>query len=460
MRAARTFVAVLATSTLAGIVLPTPLAQAGSGPDAYIAGLWDFKQFGRVGSVVGCMGDSEVCNAGNEPIDWDGPPGELHPFMVFSMYRLKDGRLQQIGQSSAKHSLNASQNEFCKFSCDPFPNSTALGPGCSDTYSVNFNGNSQPFMGPRAEINPWTGEWNYIGSHIATPHTHDGIAHRVQINDNDLSAALNPGATYMGEIYVVAHDDLDPWNSSTWSIFNVSGSPGGTWTFSTEEVLPALGPVVLSWPEASFTTFPDVMVDDGQAVLATKITDNGNGTWHYEYAVYNHNMDRGIASFTLPIAASVNVTNIGFYAIPSHDEPWSSTTWTNIRSGSTLSWSTQTYAENEFANAIHWGSMYNFWFDANAAPGELIASFATHKPGKVNSFDVTAQGPIGVAILGDITGNGIVDVDDLLAVINAWGPCAAPPATCPADIAPLGPPQGNGVVDVDDLLTVINHWTG
>jgi hypothetical protein len=51
----------------------------------------------------------------------------------------------------------------------------------------------------------------------------------------------------------------------------------------------------------------------------------------------------------------------------------------------------------------------------------------------------------------DITGNLVVDVDDLLTVINSWGFCRG----CAADIAP---PDGNNVVDVDDLLTVINAW--
>ena len=60
------------------------------------------------------------------------------------------------------------------------------------------------------------------------------------------------------------------------------------------------------------------------------------------------------------------------------------------------------------------------------------------------------------SVPGDITGNGIVDVDDLLAAINAWGSCPKPPAECSADIAPEG---GNGVVDVDDLLMVINNWS-
>lgn len=57
---------------------------------------------------------------------------------------------------------------------------------------------------------------------------------------------------------------------------------------------------------------------------------------------------------------------------------------------------------------------------------------------------------------GDINGDGVVNVSDLLAVINAWGPCPAPPQSCPADVAP--PPNGDGVVNVSDLLMVINNW--
>ena len=48
-------------------------------------------------------------------------------------------------------------------------------------------------------------------------------------------------------------------------------------------------------------------------------------------------------------------------------------------------------------------------------------------------------------------GDGSVDVDDLLLVINSWGACAG----CPADIAPAG---GDDFVDVDDLLMIINGW--
>jgi hypothetical protein len=53
---------------------------------------------------------------------------------------------------------------------------------------------------------------------------------------------------------------------------------------------------------------------------------------------------------------------------------------------------------------------------------------------------------------GDVNGSGAVDVDDLIGVILAWGPCPAPPAPCPADV------NTSGSVDVDDLIAVILAW--
>ena len=52
-------------------------------------------------------------------------------------------------------------------------------------------------------------------------------------------------------------------------------------------------------------------------------------------------------------------------------------------------------------------------------------------------------------------GDGTVNVNDLLEVINGWGPCQSPPSLCPADVAPL---SGDGSVNVNDLLAVINAW--
>ncbi len=57
---------------------------------------------------------------------------------------------------------------------------------------------------------------------------------------------------------------------------------------------------------------------------------------------------------------------------------------------------------------------------------------------------------------GDATGDGLINVADLLEVIRRWGPCPPPcPARCAADVFPTA---GNCGVNVDDLLAVINNW--
>ena len=49
----------------------------------------------------------------------------------------------------------------------------------------------------------------------------------------------------------------------------------------------------------------------------------------------------------------------------------------------------------------------------------------------------------------DVTGDGVVGVEDLVEVVLAWGPCGVP---CAADV------DGDGVVGVNDLVEVILGW--
>ncbi len=56
------------------------------------------------------------------------------------------------------------------------------------------------------------------------------------------------------------------------------------------------------------------------------------------------------------------------------------------------------------------------------------------------------------SISGDVDGDGLVGVSDLLAVLGAWGPCPDPPDPCPADL------DGDGTVGVTDLLAVLGNW--
>lgn len=63
---------------------------------------------------------------------------------------------------------------------------------------------------------------------------------------------------------------------------------------------------------------------------------------------------------------------------------------------------------------------------------------------------------------GDTNLDLAVNIEDLLAVLNAWGSCPNCPSTpCPADVSPPpagGASAGNCQVNIDDLLNVLNHW--
>jgi hypothetical protein len=356
----------------------------------------------------------------------------------------------------------------------------------------------------------------------------------------------------------------------------------------------------------------DVNIDvpnDGRFWIAAKATDLGGGQWQYEYAIQNYNSDRSAQAFHVPISAGAVVTGVGFHDVDYHSgEPYSLTDWASTVSESEVAWQTQTHAENPDANALRWGTLYNFRFVTNIPPSSGQVTLDLFKPGTPTSVTATtivpsepmppvspsqtqaglktlyytlppnptllpdfhtlqpylgetaAQvnypptfGPFagsglesdvgavfegyvsipqdglytfytesddgsklyiddleivnndgnhmlleksGVANLqtglhklrveyfeaggsaaliaryqgpgllkqiippgvlfrnvpADVNDTGAVDVDDLLTIINGWGPCKTPSAACPGDIT------GNSVVDVDDLLEVINNW--
>ena len=84
--------------------------------------------------------------------------------------------------------------------------------------------------------------------------------------------------------------------------------------------------------------------------------------------------------------------------------------------------------------------------------GDFMVSWANRgSPATFGSIAAALYRAPTTCCLTDIVVNGRTDVDDLLLVITAWGPCANP-SICPADV------NGDLVVNVDDLLAVISGW--
>ncbi|MBI3844559.1 MAG: hypothetical protein HY292_07940 [Planctomycetes bacterium] len=412
----------------------TPIVP-GSGPDIITGELSSLAQLGRLGDVVGCGLQSTICNAGSDPLDWVANPDPHHPFIVGNVYRMMGGRFEQIGQSWAKHAFAAAQADECSLGCTP--TGGTLGVGCSDTYGASLNG-AQNIMGPREEINPWTGSFTYPGSYIQT-HTggFDAVEHRLRIHDADLDPAQNAGATYVVELYVLAHDDVNHMNSLGWEPSTITGTPGGSWSFNLNNgTHTTVGPAIEAWNGATRTTIQDPAATDGRCILGVRTSDNGNGTWHYEYSLYNLDMDRQVNAFTIPASSNVNVTNAGFHAVESEaDDGFSNAPWTFTRMANAITWATEPFATNPHSNPLRWGTTYSFRFDADVAPSTVTATLDLYKPGSPASLTGSTQGPTSIECLAGTVGTGAGPAADVLFVNGSAGD----PVTRVVDVALSAP---------------------
>ena len=72
---------------------------------------------------------------------------------------------------------------------------------------------------------------------------------------------------------------------------------------------------------------------------------------------------------------------------------YSSTPWTVTQDASSLTWSSETFAQNQNANAIRLGTLYNFRFDADHPPQSANATVGFFKTG--SPMTVAIQAPAG-----------------------------------------------------------------
>ena len=164
-------------------------------------------------------------------------------------------------------------------------------------------------------------------------------------------------------------------------------------------------PAIQAWAATSATVNqiePDPG-NDGIWLMGYKITNPSTGVWHYEYALFNMNLDRGIQSFSVPLSAGVNVSNIGFHAPPQqpgwandgtfNNQGYSSMPWAVTQTSDSITWNSETFAQNQNANAIRWGTLYNFRFDADQPPQSADATVGFFKTG--SPMMVAIQAPAG-----------------------------------------------------------------
>ncbi|MCA9296472.1 MAG: hypothetical protein KC983_08140 [Phycisphaerales bacterium] len=445
----------------------------GIGPDVIVGqvGLDPGNAFGSFANYPSANGyrayavNTTSCNIGDEDLSWrDGTPeapDNRHPVIAQNMYRYKDGRFEQIGLAWLKHGFCALSDDLCG-TCTAALDCDFLVPGCSDPYSAGTNGNDPGRLGPRYEVNPRTGDFPFPPDDSAA--LVDSTYRRLRVNADDVSAALNPGATWIIEAQYVAADDAaaenDNNNASHREI--LLDANGAITNFASGTVQSQ--PAIMAWPVLDADAAVSIVdvTGAGRFYVGHAAHDLGDGTWAYEYAVYNMNADLPAYEVSVGRDASACIGAIGFGDVEYlPGEPSDGADWTPVDSMDAITWSTATLFDDANANVLRWGTMYTYRFVSNGAPVSTMLTVAlsddTMPSPNTDSFAVAVMGP-GSVCTADCTppgGNGTVNIDDLVAVLNAFG---ATESAC--DVAPTNADcsSGNGSVNIDDIVFIINHF--
>ncbi len=415
MRKPRWIVALVLTSSM----LLDAQSNAVPGMDVSLGDLGPINALGRSGTFPngtnGAAGETTACNVGSIIVDWfDGdstvPMNDDHPWIAFIAAKETDERFVQISDRSY---IKAGFGVFAQSVCTPCTSCgicERLDPGCSDTYTVGINGN-RFWLAPPEEINPWLGLWNGIGSlfdrgepPVAPPNDTDGVrsftfsmgnalgpvAHRIVISDTELN---DPSATfwYQGMYVVKGEPEANRENNMATRVMTPAWN-GSSWNLSPPFGVSANGTVLNRWGGATLTSGTNGP-DDGRVYVAVKVTGPTDGLYHYEYALHNRDNNRGVGELRIPICPLARVLNAGFHDI----DDLAANQWSVAVGATEVVFTTPD-------NPLRWNSIYNFWFDSDAAPVPSMMALDAFDAGPgAASFNISTSTPGGLynVYLGD-----------------------------------------------------------
>lgn len=440
---------VLALTGVGGLV--GAAAAQTVGPDVIVAELSDLTRWGESpdGLIQSYSVGTNSCNIGNQNLQWNSSTGR-HPVIAQNMYRVRNGRFEQLGQSWAKWAFVSVNSSGLCGTCQNPGTGSLMGPNCSDPYSASLNG-SQGRLGPKSVINGFTGAFPV--SH-ASPGTAT-ISGRLQVKTADLDPTA--GVQYFVEGQYIAADDAAAgnarnnasyrriWLTGTGNKSITFNNPGGG-TSSTVRQSPAIEVWKSIDPTVVLKTVD--ISGEGRFYIGWKATDLGSRQWSHEFAIFNLNSDRGVGAVKFKLPVDATASGFGFRDVDYHSgEPYSGTDWTQETLSDGVRWFTQTFAQNANANALRWGTLYNFRFTANVSPQRLVGmTLELFKPGTPTTVDT----PLGEGCPGDTNGDVRVDQEDLSIVLFNF-----------LDVVPAGTEgdvNGDGRVNQEDLDIVLFNF--
>jgi hypothetical protein len=404
------------------------------GPDVIVGDLSDILRWGGDATRQSYSVGTTSCNIGTMRLDWFSNSNRK-PVIGQNLYRYKvvngSGRFEQIGQSWLKHGFFALSQSLCS-PCNDSTNGSQLGVGCSDPYSASLNG-EQGRLGPRSHVNASTGfyPWPFTNpgaGYMVPPAAEAVFGRRLVVRNDDLNPALNAGARYFAEAQYVTGDE-PAWgnnhNNVSYRRANVTGS--GT-NFNIAFAAPTVrqNPAVYAWRDvidSGVQIQEQIIRNDGSMIVANNVTTLADGRFAYEYAIFNNTSDRAAGSFSVPVCDGATITDVGFTDVSYHSgEPQNSTDWVVEIGNGRVTWRTaETFAQNPNANALRWGTMYNFRFISDRGPGTRAgqANVGLFKPGSPAQAVFSVRSP-ALCCPADFSGNGTLDFFDYLDYVQAY----------------------------------------
>jgi hypothetical protein len=390
------------------------------------------------------------CNVGTQNLSWQ-QNNNLHPVIAQNIYRYDGRRFEQIGMSHLKHGFCALQQGICQTPqnpCQPTGGSCmqSLGIFCSDPYDVSLNA-TQSRLGPRWQVNPYTGVFQY--PFHSAPMDNNTLGRRIRIADSDLTT--DSSVRYFAEGQYVTRDDAlagNGGNNASYREIRYFASGQFAFLGSTVRTKPAIE----AWKAVDSNVLLDIVepANDGRFYIASRAYDNGDGTWDYEYAVFNLNNDAAAASFAVPVG-NAPISSTRFKDINYHTNDGingvtqDATDWNSVFRDGDMVWELVDNGAN--SNALRWGTMYNFGFTSSAEPEETDATIGFFK----NSGSITARvvAPRGCELVADTDGNNVINFLDLNTVLSEFGQSGKGLA---------GDVNGDGVVSFLDLNAVLSEF--
>lgn len=261
----------------------------------------------------------------SNPAIYPFEPADQHPFLVWNLYRIHQGRMEMLAQSGVKHAF-FTINVNCDINCN---NGNILWPGCEDIYSAG-NNDTSVYQGPREEIVASQGLWDSCGSFFDPDcsGSQTGFAgqwlNRLLVNPAELQT---PGARYFIDAWYVIQNDRNIWSSMGYR--EIFPSPlGSGWVFDPGTF--QQGPVINEWvaengsesggshrqiviaSQTPSAPYPGNL-PQGHLRVLVRVAPTENGRYRYRYAVQNYDFERGMNGFhlVLPSGAVVFDHHVG-----------------------------------------------------------------------------------------------------------------------------------------------------